>query len=428
MSMLEEYDAAPDEAKTVLVQTWIRTRWREWFAELRAARPILVTPKPVVVVLDDDVSEVLTRDDVFSVAMYRSRMDPVVEGGFMLARDGALENWRDRGLLQALLTPGDLPRVRALAGDLADAALDRAEERGALDAVPELGRHVPIRLCADYFGIRDADETTVAGWSRAMQTDMFKNPRLDEGLHEASVKAGAELRDHLRALVAARRAEQRDGDTGPDDSPADVLGRLLATRLPAAVGFDDDRVVANVLGLLVGTVETTSQAVVHALEQLLTRPDARAESVRLARAGNAAEFDPYVWEALRHNPVNPLLPRMCERDHVLGAGTDRATLVPAGTLVLACTASALHDERAVPDPEAFRVDRPSPTRLHFGLGPHSCLGRHLGEQVVPEVVRRALLRPGLHLLPGAQSAVDFSAGPFPEHFWLGLREDPRAAS
>ena len=425
MTLLEEYDAAPVAARTRLVQTWIRTDWRRFFRELRESRPVLVTPKPVLVARHDDVVEVLSRDDVFSVRPYRSRMDPVTEGGYMLARDGAVENWRDRGVMQAVLSPDDLPGVRALAGRLADAELDRAEKRGHLDAVPDLGRRVPIRVCGDYFGFPGPDEATMARWSKATQTDMFKNPGLDPAVHAASVQAGAEMRGYLAGLVRERRRGAAGAPAAGPSAATDVLGRLLRLSLPDELGFDDGRVVTNVLGLLVGTVETTSQAVVQVLAQLLGRDEVRDAATRAASDDDPAAVEPWVWEALRHDPVNPLLPRWAEHDHVLAAGTDRETLVRGGTLVLACTASALHDERVVPEPDAFRTDRPHPTRLHFGLGAHTCLGRHLGEQVVPEVVRRVLRRPGVHRLPGTQGVVDFAGGPFPEHLLLGFR-GPRA--
>jgi hypothetical protein len=93
--------------------------------------------------------------------------------------------------------------------------------------------------------------------------------------------------------------------------------------------------------------------------------------------------------------------------------------------VLACTASALFDEQVLADPGAFRTDRPSRVDLHFGYGHHSCLGRHLGEQVVPEMVRRVLLRPGVSLYPGAHGQLDRS-GLLPERFLVALASGPEA--
>jgi cytochrome P450 len=94
--------------------------------------------------------------------------------------------------------------------------------------------------------------------------------------------------------------------------------------------------------------------------------------------------------------------------------------IAAGTLVFACTASAMSDEDVVEEPDAFRTDRPDYIGLHFGYGHHTCLGRHVAGVVVPEVVRRVLLRPGVELLPAPEGTVDFAGGPFPERFVIRL--------
>jgi cytochrome P450 len=419
MTYLEQYDALGEDtaAKVGLVNRWLRTEWRPFFAELRAERPVFRTPAYTMVMRYPDVTEVLSRERVFTVRPYASRMDPVVDGPFMLARDDTPVNWREKGIMQAVLPPEDLPRVRAAAGALADESLDAAAEEGRIEVVGRLGRYVPLRLCGDYFGFPGPDLQALYRWSKATQSDMFKNLQNDPAVHEANLQAGREMRAYLAELLATRRGENGNGSRA---AAQDTVGRLVRTRLPDDIGFDDSRVLANVAGLLIGSGETTSQAIVHALAGLLGRPDAHAEAVDAAREDDPARFDRYVWEALRLNPVNPLLFRLCEATYTLAAGTPREAEIAAGTLVFACTASAMSDEDVVEEPDAFRTDRPSYLGLHFGYGHHSCLGRHVAGVVVPEVVRRVLLRPGVELLPAPEGTVDFAGGPFPERFVIRL--------
>jgi len=233
------------------------------------------------------------------------------------------------------------------------------------------------------------------------QTDIFKNLHGDPAVHAASLDAGARLRDRLHDVIDDRRARLDRGGAVPED----VLTRLLRGRPPEEVAFGDRRVLANLAGLLVGSVENTAQAVAGAVQELLSRDDAGRAAVAAAAEADPARFDAHVWEALRFSPPNRMIFRLCESDHVLAAGTPRATLVPAGTLVFACVASAMFDADAVPEPDAFRADRPSHTGLHFGYGPHLCLGRHLGAAIVPEVVRRVLLRAGAFPLPRGKGRV-----------------------
>lgn len=70
MSYLEQYEAAPATNKVRLVSRWIRTDWRPFFRELREQRPIFATPAFTLVTRFADVTEVLSRQRIFSVRLY----------------------------------------------------------------------------------------------------------------------------------------------------------------------------------------------------------------------------------------------------------------------------------------------------------------------------------------------------------------------
>jgi cytochrome P450 len=127
-----------------------------------------------------------------------------------------------------------------------------------------------------------------------------------------------------------------------------------------------------------------------------------------------------VWEALRLETFFRLMPpRLCEQDYLLAAGTPRATVIRAGSVVVPALASAMLDEDAVPAPEDFRLGRPEYLHLHFGTGHHhDCLGVHLARVIIPEAVRR-LLRRGI--APAPDSDIVFDAI-FPDSFTLALDE------
>ncbi len=414
MGYLDKYDAlTSDRERAGTVEHWIRTEPRPLFAELRTDRPVFATPLYTLVTRHPDVVDVLARPDVFSVHLYAEKIEPVIDGPFMLASESE-QTRAEKAVMQQVLRPADLPDVRRLAGRLADEALEAAARRGRVEVVSELGRYVPMRLCGDYFGFPGPDLPTMYRWSRATQVDIFKNPLDAPAPHAASIQAGREMRSYLTDLMLRKRAEP--------GWPDDVFSRLL--REAPEAGLYDSRILANLVGLLVGAGETISQAVVQTLEQLLSRPNVREDAADAARAEDPAAFDGYVWEALRMNPINPVLLRVCEHDDLLAPGTDCETPVTAGTKVLACTSSAMFDADVVPDPDTFDPARQDQQRLHFGSGEHACLGRHLAAAIVPEVVRRVLLRSDARL--GADSAVDFQQGPFPERFVVELGRAPAA--
>lgn len=92
--------------------------------------------------------------------------------------------------MQTMLQPEELPVVREMCGKIADESLDKWASDGKIEVVNQLGRYVPVRLCGDYFGFFDSDRSSIYRWSKATQSDMFKNLQNDTQVHEASVKAG----------------------------------------------------------------------------------------------------------------------------------------------------------------------------------------------------------------------------------------------
>lgn len=415
---LRRYDAAvrrDPAAAPALLAGWLRTDWRPLFAELRARRPVLLAPGLALVTRSPDVREVLSRWEVFTVAAYTDRLEGALGGPVVLSRDATPLNWRERGLMQIMLPPEDVPAVRELAGRAADAALDAAEPHGRIEAVGGLFRRVALTVCAEYFGFAGPDEATLSRWSRAVITDVTANLAGDPAVRAASAAAGRAMMDHLRERLAERRAAPGHRD----DAPGDVFDRLLRTPLPARAGVDDGRVLINVAALMLGFVENASGSLVHLVGQLLSRPDERARAAAAARDPDPARFDGHVWEALRFDPFLKVITRFCERDHVLAAGTPHAATVPAGTLVLAAAASAMFDGDAVPDPDDYRPGRPADVYLHFGHGPHACVGVHPGAAVIAEVARR-LLRRDVRLLPPPDGDVVRDRGVFPDRFVLGL--------
>jgi cytochrome P450 len=438
MSFLASYAELPAQdpkAQVGAVYKALRGDWRALFAELRRDRPVFASPAFVMVTRHADVIDVLAQPDVYSVRGYGVKMDPSV-GPFMLGRDRTQINWHDKAVMRSVLRFEDLPRVRKLAGDAARGALDEAGE--TVDLVPAVGRLVPLRIVQQYFGFTGPDDATMLRWSVATQTDMFRNPFNDPAVHQANIAAGNEMRAWLReALATSRPARSPDRPEHPvwpvlrwllrapppmgraeDEAQGDdAFSRLQRMMHGSDAPFaDQERLVSNVAGLLVGAIETTSQAIVQASEQILRRPEVRAQAEAAARADDLDRFDEIVWEALRFNPITVMVLRYAERDTVLAPGSERATPVSKGTVVAACIGSAMFDEDVVAEPDSFRPGRPDSRLFHLGFGHHECLGRHVGLQMVPEAVRQILLTPGIALIDGPEGQIDFAGTAYPEHF------------
>ena len=377
------------------------------FTVLRNTFPNLSLPGngPVLVTRFRDVQEALGRPDVFSVP-YGPMIDASV-GPFMLGRDNTTINERDKGIMLSMMRREDLPFIRETVGRLTQEKLDEFRGGDEIDVVKDLSRWVPIRLTGEYFGFPGPDVETMARWSRAVQMDIFYNVDHDDNIRGENVRAGREMKAYLAGLLAERRQALKH-----NPGLNDVLSRLLRSRFPEEIGFDDERICANIMGTLIGGVETTSMSVTQILDQLFRRPAALKGAVAAAKSDDDEQLYKYCWEALRFLAQTPFIPRQCVSDYRLASGTLRSRKIKNGKTVLICTASAMKDGREIPAPGQFRIDRPDYHYLHLGYGRHKCLGAHISRVQIPEIVKH-LLR-----LPNVRPAGDltFSDGPFPETY------------
>lgn len=424
MSFLMQIACAEKSKKKVIFKHWIDTKPLQLFAELRQKQPIfslLEKQGPVIVTRFRHVQEVLSRPTVFTVQNYRPKMDPVV-GPYMLARDETPLNERDKSLMRMMLRRSDLTRVREQCGKLADEAIDEGLRHGTLEVVSQLSRKVIAQMVDQYFGFSGPNLKTLLRWSQATQHDMFHNFGNDSQIHEASLRAGSEMRAYLKnQLIPLRRAELKENPHRSDVlSRLLMLSRLLKTILPNEIGFSEERIIANIMGLLVGAVETSSAAIVQALDVLLSRPEQLQGAQRAAQADDDEKVSQYVWEALRFSPQAPFLARVCASDYTVAAGSPQATKIAAGTVVYASTASAMHDDWELDQPNVFRLDRPDFHYMHLGYGHHRCLGDHLSLTQVPEILKRLLRRPGLRRAFDSRGQIDRKGGPFPETFYVNF--------
>ena len=158
-SYLERYDAAPEAEKYPLARKWIDTEPLPFFKELRAKRPVLVTPQCTLIARYDDIIEALNMPKIFTVKLYVRTMSDV----YLMAHDDDALHYREKSLMQSLLNRDDIPGVRAMVAKIAKGLLDAAG--GKLEAIGGYTRMVPATLERDYFGLTGTPLTTLMDWS-----------------------------------------------------------------------------------------------------------------------------------------------------------------------------------------------------------------------------------------------------------------------
>jgi cytochrome P450 len=399
--------AANPAALQAVVRTALSTpaAQRDSFALLRLVAPFLELPfnlvgcyegkGTLVLTRAADVREVLAREADFSI-VYGPRMRRLTGGRdfFLGLQDGPLYR-RDTAAMRAIVQPGDVPAIAAMARAHAAAAVAAAP--GGLDLVSTISAVVPALMVQRHFGITGglalpqliADATILFFY---LFSDLTAEPRVEAGAMAA--------KDRVNAAIDASVAT-----AGPDT----LLGRAAARGRAGDPAFDADGLRTQMIGILIGAIATLSKAAVLAVGELLSRPAVLARAQHAAASGDEARLAGFLWEALRFSPNQPFIYRRAVADTRIGLHR-----VPAGRMVLACTLSAMHDETAVPAPEAFRADRPWKTHLPWGDGVHRCWGDAINRAILPAMLAPVLAKPGLR----ATAAPDTGGTPFPKSFPL----------
>ena len=113
----------------------------------------------------------------------------------------------------------------------------------------------------------------------------------------------------------------------------------------------------NIAGHIVTASAVVTKAFAYALDQLLKNEGARKEAIIAAKSGNRREMAQLLLEALRFNPVFPMLSRYCPRNTTIAFGSTRETEVSAGSLVIASPLGALFDPVVIDNPERYSYAR-----------------------------------------------------------------------
>ncbi len=285
----------------------------------------------------------------------------------MLVRDPP-DHTRLRGLVAKAFTARRLEAMRPRIAALVEALLDAVEPRGAMDAIADFARPLPVLVICDLLGIPEADRPRFLGGYRVSGRALDPTPMTREELDEVNAIA-VRNRGYFEDLFERRR--DADGD--------DLISALLHVRDEHDGRLTHDELAANI-GLLFGAGhETTTHLIGNGLLALHRNPDEWRKLVaEPALAGNAVE------ELLRFDSSVQLTSRKAFEDVTLDG-----TILRRGESVMCLLGAANRDPEIYADPEKLDITRAGVRAISFGGGIHHCLGAQLA-RIEGEIVFRRL--------------------------------------
>lgn len=278
------------------------------------------------------------------------------------------------------------PRVDRLCAGLLRSR-EEAAPSGAVevDLMADYAALIALETMGIVVGLPSGDLPRVRAWYEILARSLA-NFEGDADIHRAGQEAAAAMREYL--------AERLDGQ-GPAGETGD--GTLLDVLSDPGGTLARSEVLANLLIVLFGGIETTESMIGNALHYLLSEPGLLAATLDSRNEGEAAflaAVEDVVEESLRYDPAVQTLTR-----HTTAAVHVGGTEIAAGQTVQCMIGGANRDPAVFARPDRFEPGRANVRKhLAFGLGNHFCLGAQLARAETRSALRVLLERwPGVEL-------------------------------
>jgi len=262
---------------------------------------------------------------------------------------------RVRRAIMGALIPRALARLEPKLQSLVARLLDRAEDRGDMDAIAEFAGAIPVEVIGDLLDIPDANRAPLRGWSLAILGAL--EPVLTDTAKQTGEQALADFHAYLSGLIEERHRS-------PGDPAHDVLTRLMQSDGEPLSAVE---LAENCVFLLNAGHETTTNLIGNAIELLAHHPDQRARLI-----ANPDLLRTAIEEVLRYESSNQLGNRITTRPVEIGGER-----LDTGTFVTLCIGAANRDPSEFENAEAFDIARDPNRHLAFAAGTHQCAGMNL---------------------------------------------------
>ncbi len=352
------------------------------FHQLRAAEPVTWVPALGMWMLTrrDDIVRVLADWERFTTNAPASTIRDIF-GSHMLTTDGEPQIRYKRRFIGPFRR-GNLERnllgtVRMVLDELMEEV--EGGPRQAADLRAHLARPLSVRSICRVLGLPERDGSRLLAWYDDFAAAL-ENFTGDPAVRERGKDAAREFGAYVTPFLQGRRPV-------PEGS---TIAGLRADTEPLA----EAEVVANLLIILFGGIETTESAISTAIWAALShQPPSQLPAGDAER--QADRLDDVFEESLRWDAAVQSCTRFTTEPVEI-----RGVAIPAGETVQCMLGAANRDPAHFDHPDRFDPDRPN-TREHlsFGAGRHFCLGATLARIEAREALARVFRVPGLRLDP-----------------------------
>lgn len=284
----------------------------------------------------------------------------------MLGNDPPLHT-RFRKIMAPFFMPKSVQAYESIISSLIDEAVEQCVGTGEVDFVEKFADHVTVGLICEICGIPKEDRELIRTKAMLVAENYGKglfwkeeNPDIEAMIAQVSWEFGFYFIQHVERLKVSGQNS--------------ILGSM-------APQLNDAREIAAMCALIIaGGVETTTNNIVHGLQELIRHPDQFALLRRQPEL-----LDSAIEEMVRYRGTL----RRQERVAMQDVDIDGIEIAKGDTVVL-WNASACRDPDFIDRPEEFDITRKPNKHIGYGTGIHMCIGNVLARAELRSIFGRLL--------------------------------------
>jgi cytochrome P450 len=374
-----------------------RSTWDtcELFAQLRQHAPVMHVPELDAWVISryDDVLPIIRDVDRFGcmpddlVGEVPDELKDALPHGYApwqpaLVNTDPPEHNRIRKLAAKALTPAAVRAREDVIREAANSLIDVIQPTGRADLVDRYATPMPVHVLIRILGVPAEDHRQFHQWTLGI-TELFV-PSISEERRLHLAREQVDFNDYLMSAIAQRRKSPSD----------DLISGLILAQEDREKSLTDREILGVVGQLVIAGFETSAGGISFSLHKLCEDRDlfdrVRAEMTLVPKV---------VEESLRRlTPARGIVRRVKEDVEM------RGHKIPKGSNLFLLVQSANNDDTVFKDPALFNLDRDAVEMrksVHFGLGPHNCIGQWVARLDMTVAIETAITRlPNLRLVPG----------------------------
>jgi cytochrome P450 len=365
-----------------------RSTWDTYalFGPLRQHAPVLHVPELDAWVISryDDVVAVVRDDDRFGcmpddlVGAVPDELKDALPHGYApwqpaLINTDPPEHNRIRKLAAKPLTRAAINAREGVIRETAHRLIDAIQANGNADLVDNYATPMPVHVLIKILGVPTQDHQKFQQWTLGI-TELFV-PSISDVRRLELAREQVDFNRYLMDAIASRRASPGD----------DVISGLISAQEQSEKSLTDREILGIVGQLVIAGFETSAGGISFALYKLCE------DRKLLARVRDDLTLVPKVVE----ESLRRLTPA---RGIVRQAKTDveiQGQVIPKGSNLFLLVQSANNDDAQFKCPERFDIDRDAAEMrksVHFGVGPHTCIGQWVARLDMKVAIETAITR------------------------------------